>query len=253
MNRAQMRLEVRRALQAVGDTFWSDEEINDWLNEGLAVMCEGSHPIQAFHSFSTSLLPGSTTQYRQEYPMPLDYDQLTRVAITYGGVVTDLKKADAKRFQQGMSGVGVPYCFWTRQYANKAVSLTNTGLTANQINSDNENAAKTVLGLYPCPALVMTVNVWYLAKHFVMTKDDDACILPLEFQRGPIKYAEALGKEKEGATMEADRAMALFNGYKDRLKDHGISSGQLNEFPKVQVTDDEPEDFGEVYLGWGQA
>lgn len=184
--------------------------------------------------------------------MPLDYDQLTRVAITYGTVVTDLKKADPKRFQQGLMGVGVPYCFWTRQLSNKTVNMTNTGLSAAQINSENENAAKTVLGLYPCPASVMSISVWYFAKHFVMTKDDDACILPMEFQRGPIKYAEALGKEKEGATFEADRAMALFNGYKERLKDHGISNGQLNEFPRVQVTDDEDEcGLGDFYLGWG--
>lgn len=149
MNRAQMRLEVRRALQAIGDDFWSDAEINDWLNEGLAVMCEGSHPIQAFHSFTTSLIPGSTTEYRQEYPMPLDFDQLTRVAITYGTVVNDLKKADPKRFQQGLgSSVGVPFCFWTRQLSTKTINQTNTGLSASQINSDNEYAAKTVLGLY---------------------------------------------------------------------------------------------------------
>jgi hypothetical protein len=84
----------------------------------------------------------------------------------------------------------------------------------------------------------------------------DAAIpaVPIEFRRGLIAYATALGKEKEMAYAEADRKRQEFTEFMGRLKEKMISMGQEMEFPMVRPDDEELYPlYGDVVYKFGKA
>jgi hypothetical protein len=228
MQLSQMRLEVRRAIDELTEDFWSDDEIDDWLNEGAKVMVSIASPLQSSYQFNT--VAGT-----QEYVLPDDVDEVFAVAINYSGI-RQLRPTLAERVQWSQSYTGIPAEFYTRYMSLKTAMHTSSGITV--AAAGGTNVQKFVLGLYPIPSGANQVTISYYSKHFTMSADADIPQVPVEFHRGIINYAVHLAKEKDEAYAEADRHLEKFKNYCDRLRDKMISQGQEMAFPTVVVAED---------------
>lgn len=228
MQLSQMRLEVRRAIDELTEDFWSDDEIDAWLNEGAKVMVSIATPLQSGYQFDTD--PGI-----QEYVLPDEVDEIFAVAINYSGL-RQLRPTLAERVQWSQSYTGIPAEFYTRYLSLKTQMHDGTGITVDAAGGTNEQ--KFVLGLHPIPSGENQVTVSYFAKHYTMTQDTDVPQVPVEFHRGIVNYAIHLAKEKDEAYAEADRNLEKFKNYCDRLRDKMISQGQEMSFPTVVIAED---------------
>lgn len=241
MNLAQLRLEVRRALDGEGDNFWSDGEINDWLNEAAQTMVSIAQAYQLVHQFTT-------VANQQEYPLPPYVDEIFNVKI-FNNTQRTLEKCSVTdiEVQEGGQRTGIPYNFYVNYIAGQVADQQSDGsLTINQVDRQDPTEARLVLGLHPVPDSAKTITIYYYGRHFVMHGDRDTPVIPPEFQRGLVAYAAALGKEKDSAFPEADRYMTKFGEYATKLRDKMISRGIEQGFPAAKIRDEEGGGFGQV-------
>lgn len=243
MNLQQMILEVRRALDGASDQFWTDSEITDWLNEGAKIMASDAQPIQAARQYAT-------VANQQEYDLGLDVDEIYGVAYLKGGNLNQLTPVDQRSVQFGSSHSGLPTNFYTKQVTSQTTGQnTSGGITI----TDTANEGTTVLGLSPIPGTAgETITVSFFARHMNMKYPKDTSPIPLEFHRGIVAYATALGKMKDEAYGEATTIyLPTFNEFKDRLKQKMINRGHEMGFPKAKIIGDSPSYGGSsvIFLG----
>lgn len=244
MNLGQLRLEVRRALHELEADLFSDNEINDWLNEAAKIMVSNAQPVQAIHQFTT-------VASQQEYLLPVDLDEIFNVTH-YDTGVNNLRYVQPNQVQIGGDQTGVPGFFYIRNQALKTGQMTSTGLTVADANMSDPGIARTVIGLFPVPSAAKQVTVFYYSRHGQMQNDGAIPMVPPEFRRGLVCYAVALGKEKESAYAEADRHRKMFQDFSDRLREKMICDGQDMGFPCVELDDDQPM-YGDVIIKFGTA
>lgn len=243
MNLGQMRLEVRRAIAELTADFWSDSEINDWLNEGAKIMVSNAQSVQAIYQ-------RNTVASQQEYPLPEDIDEIVNVTY-FDSAEHPLDPVDPRQVQIGSNQTGTPRWFYLRkttQYGNMA----STGITVSDANEQQGMNAEQVLGLFPVPNAAKALTVFYISRHFQMKNDGAVPNIPPEFRRGIIAYATALAKEKEMAYGDADRHRKMFQDFSDRLREKSIYDGQQIAFPCVQ-TDEDRVPYGDVIIKFGRA
>lgn len=243
MNLAQLRLEVRRALDGVDDDFWSDGEINDWLNEAVWTMCAIAQPLQ-------QLYQDNTVAGQQEYPVPFEVEEVFGVSLVRSGASLDqLEKTDPRLVQIGALKQGTPTRFYIRTVATQTTNHGASGITVGQVVNGQPNEGRMVLGFDPVPVSVMQFNVSFFSRHFRMIADGDVPLIAPEYQRGLICYATALGKEKEGFDDEGSVQRAKFAEYSEKLRTKMISRGFAAGFPSVIVPDafDEPFGYTKIY------
>lgn len=248
MNRGELRLAVRRALDAVNDTrFFSDAEINDALNEGLQTLCAIAESLQAAHQFTTELEPGSTN-FKQEYALPDDVLEVFAVALNNGDV-RDLDEISAGRALVGARGAGVPTHYYLRGYTKDRFQIQQSSIEKKPAERGSNPPARFVLGFDPPPAGEYLITVFYFSVHDRMESDADIPSIPVWCHRALVKYAESLMCEKDSAKAEADRAMMKFNEYAEKLRDRMITRGSANRLPEVKDPD-EGEDVPAFYAGY---
>lgn len=241
MNLAQLRREVRRKLNESSADLWTDDMINDWLNEGVRTMIVIAQPLQTAFQFYPSLRSGSTSEYKGEYLLPADVDEVYSVSV-FSGVNQELQLVDEKVVRDGARSAGTPsYCYVKDQTMVTTEQLSAApGISLTGVNSDNTQDARKVLGLYPAPSSSGTaITVFYFSKGFDMATDTQIPhAIPLAFHRGIVHYATSLAKEIEEASAEADREMGKFQEYAKALKEKMIARGQQLEFPTVNERED---------------
>ena len=253
MNLAQLRREVRRKLNESSADLWTDEMINDWLNEGVRTMIVIAQPLQTAFQFYPSLRSGSTSEYKGEYVLPADVDEVYAVTIN-SGVTLELKLVDERVVRDGSRSAGTPeYCYIKDQTLVTTEQISAApGIAIAAVNSENPNDARKVLGLWPAPSVATTaISVFYFSKGFDMSNDNQIPhAIPLAFHRGIIHYATSLAKEIEEASAEADREMGKFQEYAKALKEKMISRGQQMEFPKVNEREDYDDNGLDFQVGY---
>lgn len=236
MNRGQMRLEVRRQLGEPVADLWSDEELNDWLNEGAMLMASASEALQAFFQKTCTSGVG-------EYLLPAAVAKVTGVKY-YNGTQTTLRPTDPSLSEvpNGDQPVGTPTLYYVRQYVSQTAYQGTDGDIDLANVSENENAGRSVLGLRAIPgSSTDTFTVYFIPRHFLMVSDGDVSPIPLEYHRGIIAYATGLAKEKEEAYAEANEIFyPKFKEFKDQLKREMIARGQVQAFQKAKVVDEQP-------------
>lgn len=244
MNLQQMILEARRALDGLTDQFWTDSELTDWLNEGAKIMAADAQPIQSIKQISS-------VANRQEYDLGPDVDEIYAVKYFKGGNLYDLHNVQQAAVQWGGTQSGHPLCFYTRVVTSQTAGQGTDG----DIDlGDTDYPATTVLGLHPIPSTAgETLTIFYFARHMNMKFPKDVSPIPLEFHRGIVAYAIALGKMKEEAYAEATNVyMPIFNEFKERLKTKMINRGQETNFPKAKIVGDDMPHYGGtsvIFLG----
>jgi len=235
MNLAQMIAEVRRGLDETTPDFWTDAEITDWLNEAVKVMTSSTQQLQAFYQFTT--VSGT-----QEYALPSDLDELFNV-VHFRSTLTPLSLTSPQAAQMGNQNPSIPGRFYLRSVAAQTAGQgTDGNITLGSI-ADPPVYSK-ILGLSPVPNQTGdTVTVFYFSEHFTMTELTDTSPIPVAFHRGPVSYAIAMGKQKEEAYGEMDRALQMFGQFTEKLQKKIINSGQEVAFPSVKMRGEEHYNF----------
>lgn len=234
MNLGRMRLEAQRASDGVGDSFWSTQEWNDWLNEGALLMTVIANSYQQVHQIST-------VSGQQEYPLPMKVGQVLQgIKILNGGNQRELELCSADDAQEGSSTLATPNEYYLRGYTGKAVNhQTDGSLTVSNAVLAEPNGARLVLGLSPVPDSVYVITLPYYARHYTMRADMDVPSIPPEHHRGIVSYAVAMAKQKEQAMAESDRFMGNFHEHASKLRDRMIMRGQSG-FPRAKTDEDDP-------------
>lgn len=245
MTLAQMRTEVRRALFEMTADFFTDAEIDAWLNEAAKLMVKIAKPMDTVYSFNPSVI-GATTVYQHEYPMPEGCDEIFEVFLENGD--NNLYPLPLKRFKalHGSVGnaAGVPQWCYTRALAFETLRRTTSGVDTAAISGVAESAQepRIILGLYPKPqSTTPTIFVHYYSRHFTMDADAEVPIVPVEYRRGIIHYATAMGMIKDSANADSDWHMTKFKDYSSQFKEDMIFKGQDLSFPTM--IDDEDEEW----------
>lgn len=235
MNRGQMRLEVRRQLGEPVADLWSDEELNDWLNEGAMLMASESEALQAF--FQKTCTSGTG-----EYLLPANVSKVTAVKYFNGTLLTLRPTDPALLNMDGDQPTGTPTLFYVRQYVSQTAFQGTDGDIDLANVSENANAGRSVLGFWAIPgSSTDTFTVFYIPRHFLMASDGDVSPIPIEYHRGIIAYATALAKEKEEAYAEANEIFyPKFKDFKEKLKREMVARGQVQAFNKAKVVDEMP-------------
>lgn len=249
MNRGKLRAEVRRLLSEGTANFFSDDEINDWLNEGVVTMTAIAQHLQSVFSFSPSLQAGSTTEYNQEYVLPADCDEIYGVTY-FNGTTYSLKRLNSFIAQTGTLVVSTPTNFYNRAYTAQQLTMTSAGVDVTMLAPGDPNARYQVIGLYPIPSSADEIcQVFFISKHLPMLTDADVPAIPLEYRRAISYFAAGRGAEKDNAMSEAKYFDEKFQQYAEKLKDKAVSEGQECEFPRISCGEDDDASHG-FHVGW---
>lgn len=238
-----MRAEVRKLLFEDEADFWSDAEINNWLNEGVRLMTKESHSLQAVYQFSPTLKQGSTSEYNSEIVLPADITEIFSVVCVNGTTKTKLRFKDFRIMAHSQRVAGVPTDYYLRRWTRQQLQDYSTGLELSELGTSG-NLPTMVLGLNPVPSSSSLVFwVHYYPTHYEMVDDLDIPAIPLEARRGPIHYAAHLGFEKENSPEDSDRQIAKFRDYLGRLKEDQVHGGQMERFPAARIINFDEECF----------
>lgn len=253
MNRGQLRKEVRRILQEPSETtasLWTDEEINDWLNEAAVVMTSEASPIQ-------DICVINSVHGQQEYPLPPQVNEIFSVSYQYGNGLQPLTPVNPRIGSENSRYLGVPAHFYVRAFTPNTNNRTSSGLAdVDPIDPQNSKAHSMVLGLSPLPqASSNQIVIHFYAEHFRMSNDADVPIIPVDCQRGLIAYAVAMAKQKEQAYGEITQVyMPQFTDFVGKLKKKNIDRGiQMRGRHRAYVPGETGrDDIGTnvVYLPW---
>ena len=253
MNRGQLRKEVRRILQEPLETtasLWTDEELNDYLNEAAVVMTSEAQPIQ-------DVCVLLSVQGQQEYPLPPQVHEIYSISFQHGNSLQPLTPVNPRVGSEYSRYLGIPCSFYVRAMTPNLNNRATTGLAdVDPIDSQNSKVHSMVLGLSPLPQSTGNqIVIQFYADHFVMTNDLDVPIIPVDCQRGLIAYAVAIAKQKEQAYGEITTVyMPQFQEFMSRLKKKNIDRGiQMRGRHKAYVPDQSPRDeyaTNVVFLPW---
>ena len=247
MNRGQLRLEVRRVLGELTEStsLWTDNEINDWLNEGAMIMTAIAQPYECFHAFTCALQPGSTTAYLAEYPLGEDVDEVFAVWINDGTEERPLRRAGKI---SGIRETGVPSHFYLRGITDQTMELRDGGFSIQPINPA-VGRGRFVLGLNPAPAGAYVARIAYYGRHFLMKNDFEVPLIPPEYRRGLVNYAESMARQKDDDPEKAAQCLQSFSNFAEKLKARMVDRGDETEMPSAMLWEEEPFG-GKIELGW---
>lgn len=232
MNLLEMRQQVRYAINGIDDEFWSDAEINSYLNEGAKVLVAETQPLQSF--FQKALVSG-----QQEYVLPADFDEEFTVQIHDGVNNYDVYPIHSSEAQQSNAWSGRPTYFYLRKdVASRYDQDTTTSNITETSLGLGPNAGRSVIGFTPIPdSSSYTLNLFYFSKHFQMVNDSDVSPVDVTFHRAMIAYAAALCKQKDDSYGEFSFHMDLFSNFKKGLRKKAVARG-LTSFSKVRCVED---------------
>lgn len=186
--------------------------------------------------YLTKYIQTATTPQKQEYAMPDDCQQI--VAVWYAqGTLLPLQPLEESIVKSGARAAGLPLWCYTRMGATQYAEVDGEpNIAISPIPATiQDNYAKLILGLYPIPTNGNDLTVMYYQKHPLITNLTARFSIPVEYMRGVIAYATALGKLKEQAVAEFQGQMSVFKEFKDRFCLECNNNAQDLRFPRMNV------------------
>lgn len=242
---ANLRLQARIGLNEITPRFWSNAEIDSWINEGCRLMCSEAQCLTEWAKIT--MVNG-----QQEYALPDDIDQLYGCWFLSGTLLIQrpIEEIVAKF---GSQVQGTPMWFYIRkgskQYANQ---VAGSDIQVTDIKQNLGRKTKVIIGLYPVPSIQGPLTIAYFARHYMLVDDADEPAIDDEYQRGVIDYAMAKAYEKRSATQQMNDKMKSFQEYTKRFTEKMEANGQVMEFARMKIPGRERDDFGGsswIYVG----
>lgn len=170
MTLLEMRTEVRARLAEADATFFTDAEVNGWLNAGQLDLAQRL-PADVLHTLreisETDTLTGAA-----EYSLPADF-------LKWRGVSYEGKPCRMVGFEE-LRAVTGGNSFWVPTEADPAAFVWKT------------------IGIYPTPtADGKKVTLYYVKRPAKMVVDANECPLPFELHEAVVFYACAIAHAKD--------------------------------------------------------
>src|SRR5215471_1365001 len=172
-----LRQDVRNRLDESTSRFWTDSELNTWINEGCRDVSRRTETIQ---SFNTSL---STTQSVGKYLVPPDVIRIHRVEYKPFGT-TNIYPVQASTYQEMDQVWGINQLSQTMSYAYNYVLW---GFPPN-----------LKMQLYPVPASTGdTIQIFYYRLPRNLVNDTDIVEIPEGWWDLVPLYCEYVARRKD--------------------------------------------------------
>lgn len=170
MNLLAMRTEVRSRIAETATTFYSDAEINGWLNAGQLDLAQRL-PNETLHTLR-EISVSDTIAGVQTYSLPADF--LRWRGVSYEGTPCRMIGFEELR---AINGGNV---FWTPTASDPAAFVWKT------------------LDIYPKPTEDnKKVSLYYVKRPAEMAIDANECPLPFELHEAVVFYACAIAHAKD--------------------------------------------------------
>lgn len=173
---SEVRVQVRDRLDEPSSAFWTDVQINRWVNEGVRDIARRCEVIQSLQE-----IPSVAATY--QYTLPEDVVRVYRVE--YQDSSDQVQPLEYRDFNS-MDSV-----WWTRQKTTESSRpywYTMWGYPPN-----------LTLTVFPTPSIsAETIRVFYYAVPPAVTEDNDELVIPTGWEDLIILYAEYVALRKDG-------------------------------------------------------
>jgi hypothetical protein len=187
----ELRQAVRRDLGDLDSRkyFYSDEEINEHLNVACGLMSIDVEPFQKVGQFTTAI---GVQEYdlRAAANLRVEVHEIRQVSYKQGANQFFLDPISDRLIQDGVMIQGLPTNYYTKTLASQLSPIVTGGdIQVTDVNNQNKEDDRFVIGLYPVPSEATIVTVSFFPKHYLLVNDNDTTPVPLEFRRSLCDYA----------------------------------------------------------------
>jgi hypothetical protein len=223
LNLGDILYQVRNDLGEITPNFWSNSELIYHINTGAKAMCRKAQNLNS----------GEVVSYaegQQEAALSVDVDMITYIAY-FSGQLFPLAPISENQVKFGGYMTGIPYYFYVKTDTLLMFPQVSGGdmqiQPVPQAVQGNNPDPRTVIGLWPIPAMSTQVNFEYIPLHPFVTKPLDPIRIPDEFVDGVVYYAMSRALRKEKAFDEADRYLQLFQNQSDDFMGYSVMQKQV--------------------------
>lgn len=178
-----LRTDVRSRLDESSARFWTDSELNNWINEGLRDVSRQSETIQSFNTTITAVAN------QAKYAMPQDVIRVHRIEFVPSGA-TQTYPVQPSTYQEMDQVWGINQLSQTMSYPYNYVLW---GFPPN-----------LTVQFYPVPATPGTFNIFYYRLPHTLTNDTDIAEIPEGWHDLVALYCEFVARRKDKDTTWQD-------------------------------------------------
>jgi len=239
MNLGELRSKTRKRLGDTNSAFWTDDELNDYINDGCRDVSFRTKSIKKNGYISTvSCDENLVAQVSNEYSLSANFPNLYAVLEVYffseGTDWIRLKPVMREDLDNESNG-------W-RGNVGYVSSDSGTGVVTYNYGSHTAtpecyywHREEDIIGFNPPPddynAGTSYARIYYAERHTDLTGDSESPLIPEPLHLAVINYAVATGFEDRGW---GDKANDNWNKYFARLKDYKIETNREREDDEIQ-------------------
>jgi hypothetical protein len=214
MSLGDARTEVRDLIDEANAQFWTDAQLNTWINQGCWDIARRALCLR-----QTSQVP--VIAEVQNYPAPVDMYQLYRIEFvpSTGSFIYPLTFMGYNEADQAWG----TYQSFPAAWPEIVVLWNNPGVDQVLVNPSLSSPLQ--MRLFPVPAQTGTLNVFYYRNVVTAVNDGDQLDTLPGWEDLAVEYAVYKAKRKD---KEADWQDA-FNFYEARLNDLIMVSGNFHD------------------------
>jgi len=238
MTLVQIRNQVRKRLGDANKAFWTDDELDVYINDGCRDISYRTKSIRDNDYISSvSCTANTVAEVSNEYALASNFTNIYAVLEVYfkeSG--TDWIRLEPTQREE----LDEEYPGWR---GNVGYTHTNTGsgvVTYNYTSNTSTplsyywDREEDIMGLNPPPdsdnAGSNYIRVYYAKKHTDVSADADIPTIPEPLHMAVVNYAIAVGFEDRGW---GDRANDNWTKYFSRLKDYRIERNREREDDEI--------------------
>lgn len=236
MNLGQIRTQVRKRLGDATSAFWTDAELNGYINDGFRDISFRTKCIRANgYLNSTSCDVNTSSAKSNEYTLSTNFTDIYAVLEVYfherGEQWIRLEPTQREELDEESiawrGNVG-------RTYVDGATTYYNFDSATSTPTRYYWSRQEDIIGLDPPPnddnEGTNYIRVYYAKKHPDLTDDTDTPTVPEPLHLAGINYSVAVGFEDRGW---GDRANDNWNKYFGKLKDYKIETNREREDDEI--------------------
>lgn len=240
MTRLQIRSMVRKALGETTSAFWSDDELNGYINFGCKDLAWRTKCLRSSGTIGSISCVSTTVSLRSnEYSISSYFPTAFAINEVYF-------KVDGQRFMRleptSREELDIENPNW--QALVGYTTVTNTGTAAvTTYNVASQpgipykyywSREEDVFGIYPPPNDAQSgadyIKVYYSYNHTDISGDSDSPSLPNGLHLAIVDFAVARGLEDRGW---GDRANDAWGKYFSKIKDYGVEKKNEREDDEI--------------------
>jgi hypothetical protein len=176
-------------------------------------------------------------QGEQEYPLPLQLENILNVGVYQGQFFELDEMDDASHVKQAGRTLGIPAAFYT---STQTTVLSPQGTAGNPTgnivlvelsNPPEQTEACTVIGLWPIPSQAIPVTIWATRFHKFVKDPQNLLQIPRRFAQTVIDGALVHAYEHAEMTDMAQYYQGKYDKGKQEFVNYWINRRQLKGFP----------------------